>query len=178
MKNQLNTELLAELARLARRYPPEAWESLLYWLEDEAHRKQVVSLLSELARLSSRTPSRSRKPEIKASVPHVLADMQRTDGRKADLLQDFWRKLVAREVLPSQASIRSFAEMVGLRIPTSKKREQAVNDLVRQLIDLPYDDIQSALEKTAMTSRDFGQEYERWVNIILRRAKGGSGPGT
>ena len=176
MKDEINTELLTELARLTRRYPPEAWESLLHWLEDETRRKQVVTLLRDLAQLSAGRPSISKKQEKLPSIAHLFGEIQPTDERKADLLRVFWEKLVAREVLPSLGSVRSFAEMVGLKVPTSNKREQAIRDVVRQLANLSYADIEAALEKTAVTSRDFGQEYQRWVNIILRGAGGRNSP--
>jgi hypothetical protein len=45
----LNQKLLRDLANLASRYRPSDWERLAGWLENKERRKQVHTLLLELA---------------------------------------------------------------------------------------------------------------------------------
>jgi hypothetical protein len=177
----LNTELIADLARLARRYPPEDWETIVAWLDDESRRSQVTALLREISSLSKQVSAKGKKPKAakgkeaekalveRASIETLLEDMRQSEPERADLLSNFRRGLLSRELLPTPNSMRLFADAVGLERPASPRRERNLNQLMRQLTALSLTDLTAALENTSRTSRDLGGEYYQWVEQILRR---------
>lgn len=176
---EINRQLLADLARIATRYPADDWLRLADWLEDERRRAQVGALLRELAATSRSTAARrskprhrggavrgaSRLPQLRAS----LAATRETDPARADLLDDIWAKLRQRELLPTMDAMRGFADLLGLKRLNSPKREQAVAEIMEQLVEMPSDKLEQLMQQTVVTDRELGEEYERWVRLILRR---------
>lgn len=169
MKSEINRDLLIDLARLARKYPTEDWESLTAWLRDESRRAQFIMLLQELSVASKQLPGKAPRRKKLLPIPHLLEEMKSQDRAKAELLDDFWRKLRNRELLTTSNSLRTFAEAAGLKSTNWSKREQAINGLVRELAELPLKEIQTVLERTSAVPRELGGEYERWVALILDR---------
>jgi hypothetical protein len=170
VNSRLNRALVADLGRLARRYPAEDWQALVAWLSDDSKRREIISLLEGLSEASKRI-GRSKPARTKTTVSRLLEDLKADDPQKADLLRDLRLKLLAAELLPRLSDLRAFAEVLGLQgLPSATKREQNVNYLVRMLADLPYEDIRQALLVTSGSARDLGAEYARWVKFILGRS--------
>lgn len=167
MKSSINTDLIYDLARLARRYPPEDWETILRWLNDEDSRKQMINLFQEIRAMSSQQRKKTSGLRGASRIPGLLEEIKTKDPAKGTILSDFWRKLRNRELLTKVSNIRMFADIVGLQAIHSTKRDQAIGELMRQLIDLPRDKVESALQKASVAPRNFGDEYERWVTLIL-----------
>jgi hypothetical protein len=169
----LNQQLIADLARLATRYAPEDWEILLEGLEDEKRRAQIVALLQELAATSRVRPRKAtRDSDHRARLPRVrdaLAKARVEDPARAERLEEAWARLRRRELLPDMRSIRAFAEAAGLKGITSAKREQAINEVMELLIGLPTEALERMLQSPVVYDRASGDEYERWVHLILGR---------
>ena len=175
MSNRVNPALIADLARLARRYPPEDWQALLALLNDESQRGQIVALLEELSEASRHIRSRKRAG-AKTSTSRLLESLKATHPRKAELLRDLRIRLLAGDLFPSLSDLRAFAAALGVEdLPSARKREQNINHLVRCLADLPYDHVVQALSGTTASRRDLGGEYERWVSFILGRGSSRQG---
>lgn len=176
--SELNPQLIADLARLATRYAPEEWERLISCLEDEQRRAQISRLLHELA-ATSRTRRQGSRPVQRSSarapkLREALAQTRDRDPARAELLEGVWLKLRQRELLPTMAMVRAFAEAVGLKGLEATRREQAVTELLEHLVQVPSDVLEQMLRQTIVEDRDLGEEYERWVRLILgRRSVGG-----
>lgn len=170
---ELNPKLMADLARLTARYPPEDWERLIECLEDRRRRGQVSRLLRELAATSRVRPGRStggkRSPPRTPRLRETLARIRTEDPARADLFDEMWLKLRRRELLPTMATVRAFAEAVGLKGLESSKREQAVAELIERLVEMPSGDLEQMMRQTVVEDRELGKEYERWVHLILRQ---------
>jgi hypothetical protein len=80
-----------------------------------------------------------------------------------------WLKLRSRELLPTMATVRAFTEAAGLKGLESNKREQAVAELIERLVEMPNDDLEQMMRQTVVEDRELGDEYERWVHLILHR---------
>jgi len=169
MSSGVNPALIADLARLARRYPAEDWEALIALLNDESKRGLVVSLLQELSEASRQTRP-AKAGGAKSSITRLIEALKGTDPQKAELLRDLRLRLVAGELFPSLSDLRAFAGALGLEdLPSAKKREQNVSYLLRSLAGLPYEHIVQALSGSSRSARDLGGEYQRWVEFILAR---------
>jgi hypothetical protein len=167
MNKESNSDLLIDLARLTKKYPPEQWEAVIDCLKDEERRKKVLALIQELSGISKKIHDKSRKKQGILGIAHLLDEVSQADPQKAQLLKEFWRKLLSHEILPTLSTLRMFAEAAGLPVISAKKREQAINELMRQFVNLPYENIQNALQKASIARSDFGEDYERWVGLIL-----------
>jgi hypothetical protein len=172
--NELNPKLLADLARLASKYRPKDWEQLAAWLEDEKQRKQLRLLILELAAASR--PSRKRRskpskgtkrPSAASQVREKLANMRIDDPTRADLLEDTWLKLRERELLPTIADVRAFAQAIDSKGIQASRRDQAVTELLEMLIGLPSDSFEHNMRQAVVEDRNLGEEYQRWVKLIL-----------
>ena len=169
---ELNPEMIADLARLAVRYSPDDWEQLIKCLEDRRQRTRLSRLLQELAATSHARPKRSagrRNASQAQQLREVLAKARDEDPARAEMFEDMWTKLRRRELLPTLAAVRAFAEAAGLKELGANRREQAIVELVRQLVAMPSEDLEQMMHQTVVVDRQLGEEYERWVHLILHR---------
>jgi hypothetical protein len=170
---QPNPKLLADLVRLSTKYQPRDWEQLSAWLDDEKQRERLRALLLELVTVSrSRrkpAPHRARQPGPASRLRDSLTEIRGEDAERADLLEDIWLKLRERELLPTIAAVRTFADAMGSKRITSGRRDQAVTELMEQLIELPGDALEQRMRQTVVADRKLGEEYEQWVQLILGR---------
>lgn len=167
---------MADLARVAARYSPEEWESLIDAINDEARRAELSAVLKELAAASR--PRRQRRPAGGVRTPPraervrgTLARIREGDAARADLLEDVWLKLRQRELLPTMPLMRAFAEAMGMKGLDAAKREQAVTELMEQIVEIPADALEQMMRDTVVHDRKLGEEYEQWVRLILRQPK-------
>jgi hypothetical protein len=86
---------------------------------------------------------------------------------RADALDQLWSKLRDRELLPTMPMVRTFAAAVGLKGLTSTKRDQAVTELLEQLVGMPLDEVERLMAATVVEDRKLGDEYDRWVRLII-----------
>lgn len=169
----INPKLLADLARLVSRYEPEDWASLSRLVQDKDSRVRLAALLDELAQASARQRSgtRSQKSVSPINVRDHLAQLRETNPQRASILNDLWMKLRSRELLPDMPSVRAFSEAIGMKTLVSRRRDQAISEIVKYLITLPDEELQTALSRaTIRVDRKFGEEYEKWVALILGRS--------
>jgi hypothetical protein len=171
---QLNPQMIADLARLAARYAPEEWERLIAVLDDERRRSQLSAALQELAAASRarrefRPRGAPKQPGPAKRLRAALTNLREVDPARADLLEDVWLKLRQRELLPTMALVRAFAEETGLKGLESTKREQAVTEVMEQIVDMPAEALEEMMRDTAVQDRQLGEEYEQWVRLILRQ---------
>lgn len=164
---QPDPKLIADLARVVAKYSTEDWRALAEFLRDPEN-------LAELAELAERlgSASRSRAGRVAGHarglpVRDVLAQVRTRDPARADALDDIWSRLRRRELLPEMRSIRAFAEAAGLKSLEATKRDQAVAEIMRQVVNVPPEQLAAALTDASAPDRVLGDEYGRWVRLIL-----------
>ncbi|HMJ73392.1 MAG TPA: hypothetical protein VK471_08540 [Solirubrobacterales bacterium] len=167
-----NARLVNDLARLVVKYKASDWNRLLDWVDDEKRRAQLRQLLVELGGASKEkrraNGPKKRKPSGTKKVREALVRIRKDDADRADLLDDIWLKLRQRELLPTIGSVRAFAEAMGTKGLNATRRDQAVTELMERLLPLPIDALEERMRQTVVEDRSLGDEYERWVGLILR----------
>jgi hypothetical protein len=169
----MNPKLLADLARLVSRYEPEDWAALSRLVQDPESRERLAALLDELAQASARQRDgrRSQKSVAPTKAREHLAYLREANPQRASVLNDLRMKLRSRELLPDMPSVRAFSEAIGMKTLISRRRDQAISEIVEYLIPLPDEELQAALSRaTIRADRKFGEEYEKWVTLILGRS--------
>jgi hypothetical protein len=174
--NEPNPKLLRDLAQLVAKYRPKDWEQLADWLNDNDQRERLRTLLQDLASASAGARKKSRRRPKRSATPvtglrNALGRVRREDAAKADLLDDIWLKLRERELLPTIAAVRAFAQAMGSKGLKATRRDQAVTELMELLIALPPDALEERMRQTVVADRKLGEEYEEWVRLILGRAR-------
>lgn len=170
--------MVGDLARLATKYKAKDWEELAQWLDDPGHQRTFHSLLMEFAEVSAASkqlgPRKKKRQGQAAKVRGQLKKIRSQDPERADLLEDVWLKLRQRELLPTIASIRSFADAIGAKSLKSTRRDQAVTELMELLIRFPEQSFELKLrEALELDDRNPSDEYETWVRLILDRRDDG-----
>jgi hypothetical protein len=171
---KVNPDLLKDLARLGKKYKPREWEQLLRLLENPEQLEGFRVLIAELAETSKQQSRKRRKaaqPSRTAKVRQSLKSLVKEEPQRAAMLDDIWLKLRRRDLLPSIASVRAFAELMGLKGLESSRRDQAVTELMEILIDLPAEALEQKMQQTVVEDRRLGDEYDAWVDLILRRPR-------
>jgi hypothetical protein len=181
--NEPSQKLLKDVAALAVKYKPDQWEALAVWLDDPARRDVIRQMLREFAAISreaprpartrARTKTRRPKGTQQVAVRAEIEALRREQPERADLLEEVWIKLRDRELLPTITSIRSFASLLGTKKITATRRDRAIDELMRVLLELNEDALEQRMREVAVEDRKLGEEYSDWVRLILGRSPGG-----
>ena len=160
--------LIAELARLVAEYPEKDWRALGDSLQNEEFLKQLtiaVETMADLAARSGRAQKTKRKTTPRKSR---FAELAKKEPEKAQMLTTFRDRLTDKSTRPSLAQLRGLAEAMGMKDELSRRREQAVDQILRYLAGWTIQEIETALNRNLPEQRDLGHEYGRWVDLILR----------
>ena len=179
MKQEVNRTLLKDLASLAVRHRPEEFEELARTLESGEFLTRMIEMLRQMAE-SSR-----RHPEIRASVkpgpsptnanqlPSSLEYLRESDRDKYDLIHNFWKLLVSRELLPTPIDARTFAQQLGLpQFPKKTSRTAIYEALLKFLSAKSLEEIQNALREARSESVQHGVQLKDWADVIMRSKTG------
>ncbi len=178
MNEAKRDDLLRDLAKLLVKYGPEDWRHLISALQDEAYRRSVISALEALLPLTgvARREGKREAAWPRARPAGLLAELETQDPRRHELLSTFRRHMLERRLLGSARALEEFARVCGIEGPIPAKRPQAVNVLLRNLSARPMEELERLLKQVGppeapREGRDFGAEYEHWVDLILRRTR-------
>lgn len=169
---EVNTKLLADLARLASKYPPEDWESLLRILDDPDERRRLSALLHELAATSASRQQRVHPATSSTGsqdVAAVIEDIRKMDPGRAELLDKVWAGLRNRELAQTMPALRALAEGAGLKGSLSRRRETAIVELMGYFVALPVPGLREAARLSLDRQLGSSGDYQSWVALILDR---------
>lgn len=167
-----NPQLITDLARLVAKYSPSDWDGLLGFLRDPKRQADLVEVVEQLATVSRRQRLAGIGAGLSGEVRKALRRIRTQDPAQADLLEDVWARLRRRDLLPDMRAVRAFSDAVGLKGLDATRRDQAVTEVMKHIVDLSIGDLVTAMERAATADRSLGEEYERWVHLILARPSG------
>src|SRR5436309_12931093 len=107
--NDVNRELLFDLAKIFRRYETDDWKAFAKALETETSRLQLIEFftgLAELSQASKKTLPRSGDKLQK--IPAFIAEMRNRDPRKHEALIQAREALLSGTVLRTLRDLRDF----------------------------------------------------------------------
>jgi hypothetical protein len=154
MKNGGN-DLLLDVMKLIKRYPPEEWNRALAIFENETAREPIIHLLRTARDLSQRNQS-GREPLLKTTKRATRKKPPRAtfapDLRTSIAQQPMAvLKQLARDFNVQTSSKDSKARLIG-KIANAFSKQG--NSAKRAYLDL-------------VRARSSSNEYSKWVNIIL-----------
>ena len=175
MNSRPEFDLLADIARLMRKYGPETFESLAQSLSSPEFSERLATLLvttSKAGRIARANEVTAKKRAAPArDFRSSLAALSQTEPEKGKLLVEFYDGLVAQSILPSLRDIRAFASGAGLAAVKAHARKDAIIPLVRELMSLPLDELQAAQSAARRTSTQNDRSLEGWSKIILDKSR-------
>ncbi len=170
MTENRDFDLLADVARLLKKYGPEAFEHLAENLSSPEFFERLISILRTSAKAGA-TVKAAKRPVRKKQSP---ADFRTSivslrDKEKSDLLLKFYDDLMAKTILPTLRSLQSFVSDAGLPPFKAKIREKAVVQVVKNLMVLSLEELQLLLSTIRQVPSQDDRSLEGWSNIILNK---------
>lgn len=151
-------ELLFDLARLLRRYPPEAWNEAFLALRNP----RVINRLIYFARKMSET-SRDAHDLRRQPFRETSSREMEEDWEKGYLLSQLRSDLMRKPL----GQIRDVAYSLRVGFDEDTKKSQLVSGIMQTLAGLGTGDLRKKLPRHLMeTARNAG-EYDRWVSLIM-----------
>jgi len=157
--------LIQELSRLLHDYPPEEWEALQKLIVSEG----VKAIINDVAPVARKAKPPRNKVGTEFPTRGIPKSLIGLEDEKRHLLISVRNALRAKELSPTLADLRHFAEVVGIKDRLAVKRNQAVDEIVTFLAEKDLADIHRSVEEAAKERSDLGEEYFRWVDHILGR---------
>lgn len=164
--------LLAEVARLIKKYGPDEFVELARFLNDPAGLGQLTSVLEAGSKAGRDAHIGKRTPRPAGATPGLsgfIASLEKIEPDKAKRLSEFVRQVRGKTVLPSLRDIRDFAADNGLHPVTASSREKALFPLIRDLAARTAEDVDRVLAKVPTTNQDGDRTLDKWAGVILRK---------
>lgn len=162
MKENQELDLLADIARLYKKYGPDVFERLA----DRVASPEFAIVLSSILRTTARVSSQV-SPKRRASLRSEMDKLSQEQPNKHLMLQSFASDLRAGLLLTNLRDIRRFAAENGLPHITADSRKDAVSQFMRGLIPLPTNELTRILLH-ARETQSFTSSLSQWSEIITK----------
>ena len=167
-------ELLRDLARLIKKYGPDAFVGLSDFFKSPDAIDQLVTILDagatagQKARVTkaSGTPKRAQK-----WLDEILFEIEKTEPDKAQELFRFVQAFRGKRALPTIRNVRDFALDNGLRPVTATNRNKALLPLVKDLVAHPTGELLTILKTVTVHEREGDRTLEGWTGVILDKER-------
>jgi hypothetical protein len=165
--------LLSDLARLVRKHGPNTFGDLAKLLADPDGIGELIGILEAAqhagrqARVPEPRPIKRRGAGSAASSRKFLAEVERTQPDKAEVLSRLYDAFQAKQVLPSISEVRRFGEDNGLPAIRATSRDRAITSLLRHLAAYPTSDVRMMLARLDVAPRRGDRTLEGWTDVIL-----------
>lgn len=138
-------QLLLEALLLRMRYSKEDCTDVAELLraEGEEPLATILTLVSRLENLGTKKVS-SRKTS--KQVKNAMAKLKDTNPELYSSLATFQSQLLSREILPEPSDLRRFASTLDLGELPTRRREQTVQVILKELARLPADELRKHLQ--------------------------------
>lgn len=151
----MNPELLLDIAKLIRKYPPDVWEELLQHLHKPDFREKVLYVAREMSRLSHQS-------RINVAQVSARSDDEEILFRRAVLLDQIRTDLRRRRV----SEVRGYAESLRIPFDSSMGKEALIKRILKALAAKDVQEIERTRTPT-LFGRPVTEDYERWGELIM-----------
>lgn len=167
MARRKGPSLVSEIARLLVEYPEKDWIALVDRIRDRTFLEDLAAAITDATEVVKKT---RKKANTRPSGfgGSILAEVAVKDKEKAEILAKIKSRLTDKGQAVTLASLRKFASSLGMKEELANRRNQAVNQIIRYLAAKTTDQIEAALDTALPDQAHEGQEYDRWVDLILR----------
>ncbi len=166
MARSKGRSLVSEIARLLVEYPEKDWSALVDRLRDRAFMDDLVTAITSAREIATKSSAKAKKSRS-GGGRNILAEVAGDDKEKAEILSEIKSRLVDQGQIVTLADLRAFASSLGMKGDLANRRNQAINQIIRYLAGKTTDQIEAALHTALPDQARQGQEFDRWVDLIL-----------
>ena len=166
MAREKRPSLVAEIGRLLVEYPEKDWRALANRLRERALIEDIAAAIDDVLASTAKPVEKTRKVRRQPGEG-VIAKVARDDEVKAEKLSALKSRLTDRDQRLPLSYIRGFASSLGMKEELANRRDQAVNQIVVYLAAKTTNEIDDILEVALSPQQTEGQEFDRWVKLIL-----------
>ena len=168
MARRKRPSLVSEIARLFVEYPEKDWKALADRIRDRAFIEDLSAAIGEALVVVAESAEKTKKGRSR-SDRSILLEVARKDKVKAAILSELKLRLTDKDEFVALEHVRAFASSLGMKEELSNRRDRAVNQIVRYLAGKETGEIETALQAALLRQAHQGQEFYRWVELILGR---------
>ena len=168
MARRKRPPLMNEIARLLVEYPEKDWKILTDGLRNHTLAEEIATAIDDAVATVTKAVEKSKKKSHKPRES-TIAKVARDDKAKAEKLAELKSRLTDQDQRLPIAYIRGFANSLGMKEQLAGRRDQAINQIVRYLATKTINEIEGILHTALPPQQTQGEEFDRWVNLILGR---------
>ena len=158
--------LVAAIGRLLVEYPAKDWRALANCLRDQTFVNEIATAIDNSIAEVAKAKQKAKKTRPKRRLS-VLAQVAQEDEAKFEVLSALNSQLTENTQGVTLADIRRFADSLGMKEELPRRRAQAVNHIIRYLASRRTEEIKAILHSDFSLQQPAGQEFDRWVDLIL-----------
>ena len=106
--NELEFELLIEIAKLLKRYGPETFENLARTVSSPESIEKLISILTTAAKAHRASQSKRRTKRTPTDFRSKIARLEESEPEKSHLLMGLYDGLTSKALLPTLRDIKAF----------------------------------------------------------------------
>jgi len=171
MNERKQFDLLIDIARLLKKYGPDAFENLAKDLKKAETVEKLGALLQVSADASRKAGllkgKKGASTRKKMSAENFLRELESTQPAKALILATFYDDLTAKNALPSLGDITALAIDKGLEPMRAKSRDKAIPLLLKDLANRPIENIRLIVEEVTVRAEKGDRSLQGWAGVIL-----------
>jgi hypothetical protein len=161
-------ELLADIAKLLKKYGAEVFEQLARILAAPETTARLASILSGVVKEARGLKNGGAGPRTSGSgIRSLLIKLAEAEPSKSSLLLALYDDLKAKRILPTLRDFRAFAISNSLPLIQAAKRANAVECLMDALILLPQERVESLTKSLRAGAHQDDRSLAGWTRIIL-----------
>lgn len=172
---QREFDLLSDLARLLKKYGPEAFKELARILRDPELNKNLIEIVEATGSfVQSLSPKKIRNDNTQVrqtGIRQLIADLAEKEPIKAELLSRFNDALTAKIACPSLKDLRAFAMDNGLEAIKATSRDRAIYQILKNLAAFSEEEIKSIISRARIDNKAGDRSLEGWTGVILAKER-------
>ncbi|MGE5483845.1 MAG: hypothetical protein ACM3X4_02370 [Ignavibacteriales bacterium] len=159
-------ELLLEVLLLRLRYSDNDLRLVTEVLKSQ-EQEPICTLMRELARFEGL--SAKKQTSRPSRLPDPLAQLEKSNPEHYALVTQFREDLLTRRLLPTPSELRRLASSMGVKDLPTRRREQAVRILVRNLAAVSFQEAKTLIDNELQRKTVGDTSYADLANTILHR---------
>jgi hypothetical protein len=166
-KEHVEFDLLADIAKLLRRHGPEAFEALAKSLSSPEWAARLVAILNASAKVARDVGTNGGHQAHRRELRSSLVELETNDPARSATLLKVYDALMSKSILPMLRDVHSFALEQGFPPLKASTRPKAVEELLRAMMSIPYEQVQRIISSMPVTSVRDDRSLEGWTRLIL-----------
>jgi hypothetical protein len=161
MINDKEYELLRDLAKLLKKYGPEAFEAVAKIYSSQDFNQKFASILMANATIGRKSVSNRKSSAIE------LAKIKESEPKKYEIITLFVEEFKAGRILPSLKDAKRFVAENNLPEIKAEYRLKAISQLTGSLLKLSQEELEKLFNELSKQGKS-DSSLSQWSDIITK----------